>query len=694
MTGLVSKSYYGAYQSLWVPSLEESNTVSDEGMQSAVSCNAALVELGFTLTAEGIESLAKYYTSHSNADFNPVAELQELLPKHSGRPLISGFPDEVLAMGEAKYRFIQIMHYLSTYGIRDSGIEDVPVGWLPENTKEETKGQTFAKGSLTVLPLYFGYKEVVEKAKKDLASPVRMTEVQIRSVAEVLLGSGYSGSIDVAFKENATALVYLLIRDGIPSKELYAAASALLSNPMDVLKTVNYVADSLGKSLPTKYKKAFSWLFDGYSSSVLANNLADAKVSDAYAIQRISYKRFSNSKSNVEAVNQVRLGKIKSFNSNLDRLITGYSNGKNTLHDLLAFLEKRPGVYLRALRRVVRVVGVDKLTYSVKSGFKPTEYQVLEDSLTRVAGKMSRATLVRTITKFSKAPNYGDTLDTENVITLNLLCSALKSNLLGKKADRLAGKKVYLSEEGISKCGSVLLPSDNGQTDNSYPPNGMAYSLPEDGYLRFFMFWQDEIRMVDLDMHAFAVRRDGEVVHIGWNSDFRNAGIVMSGDVTSSRLPAEEYIDIDMAKASESNIAQITMELQAYAHCSLFSNIKTAKFGAEQISREDLGKKNVTTFDSKNLLFSDDLNASVYNLNMAEIIFNKDNASLRMIRNQKEAIGEFLFTLETYLGYLGEAWGITWVDDKEDADVVLTIGRSTNKEDICLIDENFFFTIK
>lgn len=54
MTGLVSKSYYGAYQSLWVPSLEESNTVSDEGMQSAVSCNAALVELGFTLTAEGI----------------------------------------------------------------------------------------------------------------------------------------------------------------------------------------------------------------------------------------------------------------------------------------------------------------------------------------------------------------------------------------------------------------------------------------------------------------------------------------------------------------------------------------------------------------------------------------------------------------------------------------------------------------
>lgn len=64
---------------------------------------------------------------------------------------------------------------------------------------------------------------------------------------------------------------------------------------------------------------------------------------------------------------------------------------------------------------------------------------------------------------------------------------------------------------------------------------------------------------MDVDLHAGVLKQDGTHFHVGWNADFRESGVVYSGDITHS--DAAEYVDIDLSAPLK----------EIYANVSLFS---------------------------------------------------------------------------------------------------------------------------
>ena len=135
----------------------------------------------------------------------------------------------------------------------------------------------------------------------------------------------------------------------------------------------------------------------------------------------------------------------------------------------------------------------------------------------------------------------------------------------------------------------------------------MKIKIPEDvKNVRFFTYWNDK-KCVDVDLHAYM--RDSNspgVKHVGWNGDFRQSGVVMSGDITHS--DAAEYIDVDIEKAAASGIDRIQLCVHLFNGKENLGAIDECYVGCLAVA--NLGKK-VKLYNPKNCIFVSDLNAKV-----------------------------------------------------------------------------------
>ena len=137
-------------------------------------------------------------------------------------------------------------------------------------------------------------------------------------------------------------------------------------------------------------------------------------------------------------------------------------------------------------------------------------------------GGYSLPTLVRTLTIMSEeAPQYrmelkgyanweiekkGEEEPIEVVVELMRELLIPRMRLLETP---FKGKSVYLDTQGISLVGSILMPNDTGNTGTAWPPVGMAYDLPDDQTVRFFTFWDERSRRVDVDLHFIGIKKNG-----------------------------------------------------------------------------------------------------------------------------------------------------------------------------------------
>lgn len=113
------------------------DNLTDENLVKAMTINEELNTLGYTLKPEGIIMLAKSDMS------NIVNDFKSIIGKVSAKPMYPNFPTQVMDMDEAEFRFHQMFHYFSTYGIEDLFGKEVQKGWLPsvedtEKVKEDT----------------------------------------------------------------------------------------------------------------------------------------------------------------------------------------------------------------------------------------------------------------------------------------------------------------------------------------------------------------------------------------------------------------------------------------------------------------------------------------------------------------------------------------------------------------------------
>lgn len=258
----------------------------------------------------------------------------------------------------------------------------------------------------------------------------------------------------------------------------------------------------------------------------------------------------------------------------------------------------------------------------------------------------------------------------------------------------IRGKKVFVDD-----CGFDLDLSEIRVTDNSAEGgcirSGLAYKIPDDvNRMRFFVYWNDRSR-VDVDLHMALFDADGNSRSVGWNASFVDESFAFSGDITHS--DAAEYIDVDLMKAAEGNFTKVSTNINLYAGKPTFKDVDEIYVGAMAV--DSIGR-DVKLYNPSNCFFTHYLTGGYDFINYGYIdIVNRvirfdgvgsDNGHLSGHYYTNYKTDAPAFTVNDYLHNVFWAQGAELVTERDDADVVLVIGKPSMENEISLIDENFF----
>lgn len=251
----------------------------------------------------------------------------------------------------------------------------------------------------------------------------------------------------------------------------------------------------------------------------------------------------------------------------------------------------------------------------------------------------------------------------------------------------LKEKKVFLDLDLFDLKHSELELNEKS-ADGGYIRSGISYKIPDDAkYVRFFTYWNDKKR-VDIDLHAYGYTTNGSSLHIGWNSDFNNSGVVFSGDITHSN--AAEYIDIDLSAP----IRVIYADVDLFYGKDSFNHIEECFVGLMAV---DKNNESVVQYNPNNCFFTHNMRQRARSIYYGYI--DVQNRYVRFVGQNKMRSAcfgdgnfdpECKFSVEEYLNILFNNQQVSIVDNKEEADVILTMGKSSEANAVSLVDNNFF----
>lgn len=679
---------------------------TDNDLAWAMTAAANLDSTAYMLSNQSIDALMAYHhhmieaMESSNpvvramaevAVPNPLEDILRLVPDVKATPMYPDYPLQVMEMDEALYRYHQLRHYASTYGVEFvAGLLGLDVtvqeGWLPDVTSTEKTLGDVQLSRKHVLHVVMDKETMLSVVNARLAKATRMHPAELKT-ALMLIESGSKPNFGkIAFHENMLEMIEFAA-DG-SSQLLADTLVAVSQHPGDLLKAildlVKMNTEASGRRhLATRQKKAFCAAFENFSARSIAENIVDASKQARNATNYLSVARFAGPNLS-SGINLVETGVVRSWNSRIEEAWTIAE--KDGFKSVVSLYGTRPGLLMRSLTRLVKA-GCD--------------INLLSEEVLAHAESYSLPTIVRNLATMSaldegeKVGHVGlsrvekdvDTVDDEQREAYRRIAPILLQVVMVKLRaleTPLKDKKVFLDKAGISLVGSVIMPNDTGDTGTAWPPAGIAYEVPSDKVVRFFTFWDDRETRVDVDLHFYGRKTDGSNVHIGWNARYNTDGMVTSGDITTSH-DSVEYLDIDMAGARDAGVSYVIQHDDIYTGRPSWADIKTCYSGATIVG--ELGRDKAL-YDRRNLLFRDDMTGEGRSMDYAMI--DVENSCVRILRGTKYPFVRTMFTLEAYLRALFDAQGVTLVDDPEEADLEVCVGRSDKEGVISLFDEGFY----
>lgn len=434
----------------------------------------------------------------------------------------------------------------------------------------------------------------------------------------------------------------------------------------------------MNKNLTTAQKRVFVDVLESFPTSSLKENLSLKCERNKYLLGALSYNKLSKSKKHAEAVKSLRDNNLKSWNGRLEEKLKLAQSDTQFKPDALNFLSQRPGIMIRMLVRLYRL------------GYTQDDLKQVMLNETFLSS-LSYQTLVSNLQYFGQNINdiYKDTNNIEGkegremeiTFAYDIFYEVLKAKMRELETP-LKDKKVFLDNNMYNLDHSIIETNAKG-ADDTYFRSGLAFDIPEEvKRLRFFIYWNDK-KNIDIDLHSYGMTTDNKSIHIGWNADFNHMGITFSGDIRHSN--AAEYIDIDLEKAKDNQIAYINNDVRLFSGASNFREVKEVFTGMMAVSDNS---KNIKLYNSQNVFFRHDLNALTTELNYSYIDIANRILRLKGQRDLKST----KFSLNEYLHLLYETQNIKLIDNKDDAEIILTIEKVNDTEKgISLLDENFFF---
>lgn len=655
---------------------EDSNTPFseddlDERIIKAMTLNENLKSLGYCFTPDSIPLVCK-------SDIGALyEEIKTYIGEVKAEPMYKGFPDEVMNMDEATYRFHQLVHYMSTYGVESLFGSEVKKGWMPDENKDvqREKADSFStdlKQIEVILSKDMYYKPV----KIILSRKTRLTEAGESLVAEAVdhLEPFELENVDIPFKENTQILFDL----GVEQKDLSLLKIAC-KNTMDAFKCIKNLLNANSWHLRTSQKRIVAKLLDTYENHSFEENLMYSNSRREMIIKvldHIDYTSYSRNEAHKESVSLLKDKKLKSWMSSVEKLIRAGASKEN---ELMSTLVKRPGMFLRMCVRLLKL-GYDE--------------DIIKQNLLGIAEELSSQTIVDLLNYDYMAETRNDEIYSANLsdrVAHNIKKNAwvdfhdmLKEVLLKKLQSidtDLKGKKIFLDTQDYDIDHSMILKSEEG----GYNRGGMAFKIPDEANkVRFFVYWNDK-RRVDVDLHSMFVDVDGEIHHVGWNGDFDDIGIVTSGDITHS--DAAEYIDFDL---NNEELDYAVAHVSLYSGANNFADIDTCFVGLMGV--ENLGS-DIKLYDPKSCFISQELLSEKRNIDYGVISIKEryiryiGSESKNSYDNIEASSETIMFSLKEYLELLFKAQNIELADEKEEADMEVSIAKG---QGLSLLDNNFF----
>lgn len=638
--------------------INEVAELTDERLVKAVTLNENLKAYGYCLKPADIVRVAK--SSSLDSFFVEFRSLQnEVLAK----PMYPDFPKQVMNLSEAQFRMHQAMHYFSTYGMELLFGTRLDKAWYPdvestEKTEEDVtllQAKTLeliSREEMFSLPL----RRILEKKER-----MSLPEKTIVSQAVTEVDPELLAKIDIPFKENLIE-VFCLIADETPSELACELLRNLCKNTNDIWRCLHVYLSRHGNHLTTGQKRLFVKLFESYPVADFQANLivTNAKAEKViHTLEYLSFNRFSRSAEHKEAVRKLRNGELRSWQGQVDFLLS--SDGEKALN----FIATRPGMLVRLTARLLRL------------GYRQ---EAIAEKLVEHADVLSMQTLVSLLNFFSTDSVLEERPEANKVFDIMLKALSAKMTTIETP---FKGKKIFLDEGDFSLEHSRI---EKSSVEGGYVRSGLAFKVPQAARrVRFFVYWNDSNPWVDIDLHGAATTKDDESVHIGWNGGYNESGITHSGDITES--DAAEYIDIDLENTDASSVS---FSVDLFSGRPNFGLIDTCFVGMTAVNQ--IGEK-VKLYDPKNCFFSHDLRSKercLYygHLDVDErvlVVSAKPNGSGYKVPK----VDNSHYSLKRFLEDLAEAQGAEVVT-RDEADVILVMGKPNAENEISIIDSNFF----
>lgn len=648
--------------------------LTEQSIVKAMTVNEELANIGYTLTPNMVITLAR-----SSSLDNFYDTIKNLIGDVKAEPMYPNFPNQVMELTEAQFRFHQMLHYMSTYGMELFMGEPVMKGWLPA----EGTGTPKIKDDDILLKakrisLIYPVDKFVMPLKKILGKSERMNskeEMMVAYAVKNMSDLNDLSKITVKFKQNLFLLFYAVFSaEDINSENKFNTLKALCQHTGDVWKCIDYTLTKKNYHFRTSEKKLLVKLLESYSSTDFSNNiiLSNKKASRiGLVLNYIDYNTYSRSVAHRNIVASLRGGELRSWESVATKLLEKRSK------EAITYLSTRPGVLLR------------KLAYVIRLGYPVDD---VKKAIVSVADKLSTQTILSIINKFDKPDSaWENEAKAKEAKAVYDICIAALAEKFKSFAPVFKGKKIFIDETGYCLERSAVCCKEKSD-EGGYVRNGLAIRIPENvDRLRFFVYWNDKQR-VDVDLHTQAKLVDGSNVNIGWNSDrlYKNL-LAFSGDITHS--DAAEYVDINMKSPK---VAYVSANIHLYCGKPSFKDIDECYVGMMAV--KNLGE-DVKLYNPANCFFSHFLTSKTVNLNYGYV--DVQNRLLVFAGEEKDSMDWYgessvaaqinrKFNLKMYLEMLAAAQEATIVDKKEDADFVLVMEKPGAENELSILDENFF----
>ena len=637
-------------------------SLTEQRLTKAVTVNENLKSLGYTLAPADIVALA---VSPSLDRFYET--VKGMMGTVNAAPMYPGFPKQVMDTDEALFRFHQLVHYFSTYGLELLFGVEVRKGWLPfpEDRDEVAEQETvLPEKVIRLLPAQEVY---IVPLRTILSRKERMTLPERQIVTEAIghVSTEEVGSLNVRFKENMNA-VYAIVFDMADRDSAFSILRSLCQHTGDVLRCIDVLLGKNRFHFRTSQKRFLVKLLESYPVKDLRANLVLSGKNarrNILLLNYIDYSVYSRSAAHMVAVNELRDGKLHSWESIAKTMLTTGNDGA------LDFIAQRPGMMLRMVAWLLR------------SGY---DRDAIVSKLSEKADALSIQTLVTNLNHFGKLSKE----ERSDAATLfSVFEEVLRAHMSGMDTV-LRNKKVALAMPKFDLDVSELHCNDKS-AEGGFIRSGIAYRLPDDlDILRFFVYWNDDSR-VDIDLHVGCSDLEGQPHSIGWNQSFRDSGIVFSGDITHSN--AAEYIDIDL----RAPIDKVNANIHLFSGKSGFKDVDTCYVGMMAVPSGQSDGERYELFKEANCFFSHHLRQDCATVNYGYIdVQNRcivfDGAPQAWHYDWYAGVEhrQGAFSLRRYLECLIAAQNAT-ICDAEEADVVLVMGKPRSEKEISLIDTNF-----